>query len=56
MKILVYMKKHSAICFVLAASLISNLLLIEIAKEDEKEMNELKMEIEDIRAEITDDM
>lgn len=56
MKILDYMKKHSAICFVLAASLISNLLLIEIVKEDEKEMNELRMEIEDIRAEIADDM
>lgn len=56
MKILDYMKKHSVICFVLGVSLISNLLLIEIVKEDEKEMNELKMEIEDIRAEITDDM
>lgn len=56
MKILDYMKKHSGICFVLTASLISNLLLIEIVKEDEKEMNELRMEIEDIRAEITDDM
>ncbi len=56
MKILDYMRKHKVICMVLAISLISNGLLVEIVKEDEKEMNELKMEIEDIRAEISDDM